>query len=246
MTELHLIMPMGGAGSRFFSDGFVVPKPLIEIAGLPFFYWAARSIEKYVKVKDITFVVLKQHITENRINEKILDYFPEARIVALDHILNGAVLTCMQGVKDIPDELPVLFNDCDHMFHCQPFYDFISSGEINRADGGLLTFESDKPAFSYVMYNESGEVSGTVEKQVVSRDAICGAYYFKSRKVFENGVAGYLENCGYQEYFVSGVFNELAKQGGRILTFRTDYHVPFGTPEEYREAEKSKRFEELR
>lgn len=27
----HLIMPMGGAGSRFYKNGYMQPKPLIEI-----------------------------------------------------------------------------------------------------------------------------------------------------------------------------------------------------------------------
>ena len=62
--KLHLIMPMGGAGSRFFKNGFVMPKPLIEINGKPFLYWATQSIIKDVDVADITFIVLKQHITE--------------------------------------------------------------------------------------------------------------------------------------------------------------------------------------
>ena len=55
MKKLDLIMPMGGAGSRFFKNGFVMPKPLIEINGKPFLYWATRSIEKYVELADITF-----------------------------------------------------------------------------------------------------------------------------------------------------------------------------------------------
>ena len=61
-NKIHLIMPMGGAGSRFFKNGFVMPKPLIEINGYPFLYWATLSISKFVDVKDITFVVLKKWI----------------------------------------------------------------------------------------------------------------------------------------------------------------------------------------
>ena len=52
-------MPMGGAGSRFFNNGFIIPKPLIEINQRPFFYWATQSITNFVEVEDITFVVLK-------------------------------------------------------------------------------------------------------------------------------------------------------------------------------------------
>ena len=36
MKKLHLIMPMGGRGYRFFKDGYSMPKPLIELNGKPF------------------------------------------------------------------------------------------------------------------------------------------------------------------------------------------------------------------
>mgnify|MGYP000914091343 CR=1 FL=1 len=90
MSKLHLILPMAGRGSRFFENGFVCPKPLIEINGKPFFYWAARSIEKYVDCADITFVVLQEHIRDFAIDEKIRTYWPEARIIALPEVTEGA------------------------------------------------------------------------------------------------------------------------------------------------------------
>ena len=58
MSKLHLILPMAGRGSRFFENGFVCPKPLIEISGKPFFYWATRSVEKYVDCADITLSLI--------------------------------------------------------------------------------------------------------------------------------------------------------------------------------------------
>ena len=64
MSKLHLVMPMAGRGSRFFENGFVCPKPLIEIHGKPFFYWATRSIEKNIELDGITFVVLKEHLRD--------------------------------------------------------------------------------------------------------------------------------------------------------------------------------------
>ena len=69
--KLHLIMPMGGAGSRFFNNGYLTPKPLIDINGKPFLYWATRSIQKYIDLADITFVVLNQHIEEFEIDKTI-------------------------------------------------------------------------------------------------------------------------------------------------------------------------------
>ena len=60
--KTHLIMPMAGAGSRFYKNGYIQPKPIIEIAERPFFYWGVRSVQKFVDIQDITFVVLKDHI----------------------------------------------------------------------------------------------------------------------------------------------------------------------------------------
>lgn len=60
--NFHLVMPMGGKGQRFFNDGYVAPKPLIEIHDRPFFYWSTMSILKYNPDCDVTFVVLKEHI----------------------------------------------------------------------------------------------------------------------------------------------------------------------------------------
>ena len=56
-------MPMGGAGSRFFKNGYKIPKPLIEINNRPFLYWSTMSILNYIDVEDLTFVVLQEHVT---------------------------------------------------------------------------------------------------------------------------------------------------------------------------------------
>lgn len=243
--RINLVMPMGGSGSRFSKDGFTIPKPLIEINGKPFFYWATQSIRKYVDLESLTFVVLQEHIDKFSIDEKIYSFFPEAKIEVIPKVLNGAVLTCLEGVKNIFNNLPIIFNDCDHAFSCKEFYEYCMNGEYAKIDGGLLTFESSDPKFSFVECNSDGNIIRTVEKVAISNDAICGAYYFKNRKTFEEGTNEYLDNCNYKEYFVSGVYNVMAKKHKVISCFRVDSHLPFGTPEEYEIAEKLDYFKEL-
>lgn len=113
MKKLHLIMPMGGRGYRFFKDGYSMPKPLIELNGKPFFYWSAQSVMKFVDVADISFVVLQEHIDHFEIDQKIKEYYPQARIVVIPEVLPGAVMTCLEGVKGLDGGAPLLFNDCD-------------------------------------------------------------------------------------------------------------------------------------
>ncbi len=246
MKKIHLIMPMGGAGSRFFKDGFIVPKPLIEIYDKPFLYWATKSITNYIDIYDLTFVVLQEHIDKFKIDEVIKKYFKDANIVVIPEVLKGAVLTCIEGIKNINDDLPIVFNDCDHIFRCQSFADYCNKGEFDDIDGALLSFKSNDPKFSFLKLNNQGYVIETVEKVVVSNNAICGAYYFRNKDLFLKMTNEYLEKCNYSEYFVSGVYNIMASHNKKIVNFNVDSHVPFGTPEEYEIAKKSNEFEVLK
>ena len=246
MAGIHLVMPMGGEGSRFAQAGFCMPKPLLEIQGEPFLYWATQSIRKFVAVASLTFVVLQRHVDEYHIDKVIHGYFPEAEVVILPQVLHGAVLTCLEGIKGISDSLPVVFNDCDHIFSCPAFYEFCARGDLSLWDGALLTFESQDAKFSFAAFDDKGNFTRTVEKQVISQDAICGAYYFQNRQVFQEACREYLQVCDYKEFFVSGVYNCMAGKKMRIRAFRVDMHLPFGTPKEYEQAKNSSAFEALR
>lgn len=180
--KLNVIMPMGGGGTRFGNHGFNVPKPLIEIYGRPFFFWATQSLVKYIDIETLSFVVLKEHVEKFKIDQKIQEFYPCAYIYIIPEVLSGAVLTCKEGITNIVDGQPIIFNDCDHLFRCKSFYEFCNKQEFNSIDGGLLTFKSRDPQFSFVSYDEKGYVKRTVEKQVISEDAICGVTIFEIRK----------------------------------------------------------------
>ena len=240
--KLHLVMPMGGAGTRFFNNGFDCPKPLLPLRGKPFFYWAAESVRNFIPISGLTFVVLREHDEKFSITDVIRSYYPEARTVILDHVLPGAVMTALEGVKDLPGDTPVVFNDCDHFFVSSAFEDFCRTDEPD-CDGALLTFTSDEAKFSYLACNSDGTVCRTVEKEVISRDAICGAYYFRSASLFRGAAEKYLKTCSYSEYFMSGVYNELISSGAAVRAMPTDLHIPFGTPDELKSAENDTRLE---
>ena len=244
--KIHLIMPMAGRGSRFSNKGFDFPKPLIQIYNKPFFYWSIRSIEKFVELASLDFVVLQEHINNYSINKKILNLFPDARIHILPDVTDGAVITCLNGIANITDEYPVVFNDCDHLFKSTTFNEFCNnSRKDDNIDGILLTFESNESKYSFVAKDAAGNVTRTVEKEAISNEAICGCYYFHNKKIFVTSANEYLTKCHYNEYFMSGVYNVMLENGMNVQSMITDYHVPYGTPDEYEEAKRDTRYKEL-
>lgn len=246
MKKIHLIMPMGGGGTRFGNKGFNLPKPLIELQERPFFFWAVQSVVHFIDIEDLIFVVLQEHVDRFDIDKKILEYYPAAKIQVIPEILDGAVLTCCEGIKLISDDNPILFNDCDHAFISEEFYIFCKISDFSKVDGALLTFKSDNPMYSYVKFDKDGKVRGTIEKQVVSDEAICGAYYFKNSEIFDAAAKSYLVRCSYSEYFLSGVYNEMVRLGQNIQTFDISEHISFGTPDEYDMALKDLRLRGLK
>lgn len=233
MNKVHLVMPMCGAGSRFALRGFDQPKPLLPLQGKPFFYWSTESVRTCVEPASTTFVILREHVRSFAIDKAILACYPQARLVVLDETPPGAVLTCLAGVDGLPEGEPVLFNDCDHLFRSPAFGEFFRSGRPAGVSGALLTFSSDEPKFSYLDLDPRGYVVRTVEKQVISPHAICGAYYFSDKDTFRRAAEQYLKTCNDSEYYLSGVYNVLAGEGAPIVHFPVSLHIPFGTPEEY-------------
>lgn len=232
---LNLVMPMAGAAKRFIRAGIETPKPLLPLHGKPAFEWAARSILEACPVEQLIFVILRHHIESHHIDKIINKIFPDADIKILEEVLEGPVFTCEAGIGLIKNDLPVIFNDCDQVFVATGLAEFLKKLQEEIA-GALLHFRSSSPAFSYASYNQRGDLLRTVEKEVISDKAICGAYYFKSKHLFHHYVGRYKSHCPYDELYMSGVYNEMVKAGECIRGFDLDCHIPFGTPEEYREA----------
>jgi NDP-sugar pyrophosphorylase family protein len=235
-TSIHLVIPMAGKGSRFSAGGFKSPKPLIQIYGKPMFFWAIQSIRNFVHLESLRIVVLEEHIIKYKIDKIILQLYPKALIISLPEVTEGAVITSLKGVENIEDDKPVVFNDCDHYFSSKDFYTYCKQDNRKEVDGMLMTFKSSSPNYSYIERDSNKRIIGTVEKKVVSNDAICGCYYFSNKATFENAAKAYISACEDEEFFMSGVYAYLIKTG-LVKTVSTDFHIPCGTPEEFDKAQ---------
>lgn len=229
---------MAGRGSRFARQGVVQPKPLVDLAGKPFFWWATESVRRMVPVREMVFVVLEEHVRAFAIDERICAFYPTARIVALPEVTSGAAETAAIGLRALATAGPVAINDSDHAFLSPELAD-TADQLCAGLDAALLCFKSESPAYSYVELGEGERVIGTVEKRVVSPYAIAGCYLFSDPSLFLSLYEEYRLDCPYDELFVSGVYNRLAQSGGRIGKIVAARHISFGTPEELARVDQS-------
>ena len=243
MPQIHLVMPMAGRGSRFANMNFLQPKPLISIYNKPFFYWSIQSIYKFINISSLDIIVLEEHVRNYSIDKEILEYYPNARVHIIDKVTEGAVVTALHGISKIDDKYPIIFNDCDHLFKSEKLNEFCKIS--SDLDGLLITFKSSENKYSYAAVNADGYVVKTAEKIVISNLAICGCYYFKNADIFKKMASIYLENCQYNEFFMSGIYNTMLENEMKVKTMPTDFHVPFGTPDEYMAAQADEHYKGL-
>ena len=231
MSAPNLIMPMAGLGSRFQRDGIENPKPLLDLAGRPFFWWAVESVRRVVPLERMIFVILEEHRDRWSLDQCIREFYPAAHIIVISNVTSGSAETAAIGMSGVVGGGPVIVNDCDHAFIAPCLTHAIE--DLETEHGYLLTFRANSPNYSYVRLDENEKIVGTVEKEVVSPFAIAGCYMFRSRELFEKQYGTYTDDCEYSELYLSGIYNQMLRNGLAVSKVIANQHLAFGTPEEY-------------
>lgn len=222
---MKLVMPMAGRARRFNlqSDELVI-KPLIEVQGKCLFEWALSSLPVQISV---LFIIQKEH---RALKQKILGLLPESQIIELDDYTTGPVETLSSCFHLLQDDEPIIVCDCDLYFESPEFIQFLSHRD-ESVESAVLTFMSDNPSYSYIKLKDN-LILEIKEKEVISNNAVCGCYYFKTGKGLINAACNALDRYSDREVFMSDVIRMSIQKGDRVCGFKTEKHVSLGTPEE--------------
>ena len=239
MKYLHIIMPMAGEGSRFMNNGWSTPKPLINLNNKPLFMHAIDSINiENIPIK-YSFIVRKEHIAKYNIDNTIKAYLPNANIFFVEKTTRGAVETCMIAESAIDNDDAILVLDCDLHFNSISFNNIIKSvieGDTTIS-GALVSFNSNDPKYSYAEIDNNNIVIRTAEKEVISNNALCGAYFFSNGSEFKSISKQLINEANFKksEFYVSLLYNYILRNNSKVvLTVMDEYHS-YGTPDELKQ-----------
>ena len=227
---MKLVLPMAGNGQRFFDEGYILPKPLIDIKGIPMF---KRVIENIGLSDDIICVVRQDHVEKYRIDYFIQKEYPQATIHILESETEGAACTVMEAVQNLSDQ-PFLVANCDQIMK----WDKTGYNEESKQfPGGMIhTFIPNHqiPKHSYVKLDDSGKLIELKEKEIISNIATVGVYQFGSVHKFLIAVDDMMaaNDRTNNEFYLAPVYNYLKDAVG---TWLVDEMIGMGTPDELKE-----------
>lgn len=207
---MNVIIPIGGVGQRFKDEGYLMPKPLINVLGKSMIYRVIDTLD--IDSEDTIYIVYHNHLKEFNFEDLIKFYFPKKNIqfIPLDYMTKGAaetVLNCLNTLDNKKLNENFLLLDCDTFYEDNIIESFKQSPNKN-----LIHYHTDTnpdPIFSYIKTNHKGQVTEIKEKVKISNKANTGAYGFESGYLLKKYCNQVLDLNS--ELYISHVYNEMLK-----------------------------------
>lgn len=228
--KLNVLIPMAGAGSRFENAGYAFPKPLIEVNGKPMIQVV---IENLNIDANYIYVVQKSHREKYNLDTLLNLLTPGCKIVESDGLTKGAACTALLAKDYINNDNPLFFANSDQFIEWDS-NEFMYKMQETDADGGIVSFISTHPKWSFAKIDDNGLVTEVAEKNPISDIATVGYYYWKHGSDFVKYAEQMINKDIHvnNEFYVCPVFNQAIEDKKKIRTFNVAKMWGLGTPED--------------
>lgn len=230
LSNFNILIPMAGEGSRFRDAGYTFPKPLIEVNGKPMIQIVVDNLgfdANYI------YVVRKEHYEKYNLKSFLNLITPNCTIIQVDKLTEGAACTTLLAREYINNDNPLIISNSDQFMIWNPT-DFYYKMIETKADGGIVTFKSTHPKWSYAKLNDKNNVTLVAEKDPISDNATTGVYYYRKGSEYVKYAEQMIsKNIRVKnEFYVCPIFNEYIEDGKKIKTYDIEKMYGLGVPED--------------
>jgi NDP-sugar pyrophosphorylase family protein len=227
---LNIVVPLAGRGSRFQEAGYVDPKPLIAVHGVPMIEAVVNNLRPR-HAHRFVFICQREHDRAYGLGRFLRSLVPQCEVICIDGVTEGAACTVLKARPFIDNSSPLMIANCDQWIDFS-IDEYLGAFRESGADGFIMTMTASAPKWSFVRRDGNGRVIAVVEKQVVSDEATVGIYNFAVGNDFvaaaESMIAADIRVNN--EFYVAPVYTQLISWGRRIETLRigTDQDAMYG------------------
>lgn len=243
-SDVQIVIPMTGNGSRFKQEGYGRLKPFIKVHDVTMVEWVTRIFPGYED--QITFICRGEHLDTIPYVSKTLEAVaPASRVLRVDPWTKlGPVNDVMQVVDCIDLDAPVIVAYCD-FFMLWDFEAFLAEVIERDCDGAIPCYSGFHPhlnvpenLYASCKTDSLGNLIEIREKYSWTDDKANskhspGVYYFKSGHVLKKYFKKLIDNNDtvQGEYYASLPYNYMVADEAKVwCPVNVDYFCQWGTP----------------
>lgn len=216
MSELNIVVPMAGRGSRFADAGYALPKPLIDIDGRAMIEIV---IDNLRPARNHRFVFIAQQAHEERfdLSARLRTWAPGSEVVLIDGVTEGAACTVLRA-RDVVDlAAPLMIANSDQYIDYS-IDAYLAAFDEAGTDGFIMTMTATDPKWSFIRFDDRGTPVGVAEKVPVSDVATVGIYNFARGADFVSSAEAMIaaDDRVNGEFYVAPVYDHLVAAGGTL------------------------------
>jgi NDP-sugar pyrophosphorylase family protein len=235
------LIPMAGTGSRFTAlTG--VPKPLIEVAGVPM---ALRALADLPSAPQQRFVLGAHLADAEELRSQLASASRAASFRVLAGPTDGQASTCLAGLDGVDLEAPLTIGACDHgaLYDDDSFERAMADAHTDvwvHCARGYPGATRDPSAYGWVDATAEGTILGVSVKAPLADPktdpVIIGAFTFRRGRDFvasaERMMARNARVRG--EFYVDTCIEDAIALGLTCRVFEVDRYLCWGTPNDLR------------
>lgn len=231
------IIPMAGKGSRFKKEGYLTPKPYIEVSKKEM---CIQSCLLLPKNKENIFLTLKKDSSQYKLKSKLAKNFKKFDIFELDNVPKGQLATCREGLVNLKTNKEIIISACDH-------------GVIyNQKKLNSLKKEFDPDLIVWVTKNYPGAIRNpemygwinfdgnqildiSVKKKLLNPHTdpmIIGTFTFKNISIFNAASKSLIDRneTVNNEFYLDSCIKDALNLGFNCRLFFVENYICWGTP----------------
>ncbi|MCJ2087475.1 glycosyltransferase family 2 protein [Methylobacterium sp. E-005] len=227
---MNILILAAGESARTEDDPY--PIWLSEVDGQ---LMLERQINAFAPLDPNRYIVCTRAVDNARhhIRDIVRLISPKADIIEIKRPTAGAACTALLAIDHIKvDEELIILNATDQIN--VDFVEVVEQFRSSAADGGVLTFESLHPRYSFVRVDEEGRVVEVAEKRPISRQANAGFYWLRRAGDFFDALQTMMLKDAHVNglFYVAPALNELILRQKAIRTFglSRDAYMPIKSP----------------
>lgn len=212
--DCQFLILMAGRGTRVEGLNQGVPKPLVEVHGMPLVELVVRNLTPKQSPSHFYFVCLAEHLRRFGFAERLGRLGVPHTIVPLSAVTEGAAQSAYLALAELDLEKPLVIANADQLV-ASPIDRFLEVAFASHAAGTIMTMEAHGEKWSYVRLGPQAQVLEVQEKVVISDVATVGVYFFRRAAFFKAAVEAMVQKNirTNNEFYLAPSYNELIGAG---------------------------------